>query len=114
MASLPLRAAHISAVKPPLGKSVRMLRFVNSGTVWGLALSPDPAQRWLYVADGRNEQIHVLDRESGERVGGFGRAGHGLGQFDYAHSMAVDSAGNLYVAETGDGKRVQRFVLDRR
>jgi sugar lactone lactonase YvrE len=91
-----------------------VLCFVNSGTVWGLALSPDPAQRWLYVADGRNEQIHIFDRASGERLGGFGRAGHGLGQFDYAHSMAIDSAGNLYVAETGDGKRVQRFLLDAR
>ena len=87
-----------------------VLCFVNSGTVWGLALSPDPEQRYLYVADGRNEQIHVFDHATGERVGGFGRAGHQLGQFDYAHSMAIDSAGNVYVAETGDGNRVQRFL----
>ncbi|HSG64334.1 MAG TPA: hypothetical protein VLD39_05010 [Gammaproteobacteria bacterium] len=88
-----------------------VLCFVNSGTVWGIALSPDPVQRYLYVADGRNERIHIFDRVSGELLGGFGRAGHGPGQFDYAHSMAVDSAGNLYIAETGDGKRVQRFLV---
>jgi hypothetical protein len=32
IASSPLRAAHMSAVRPPLGKSARMLRFVSSET----------------------------------------------------------------------------------
>jgi DNA-binding beta-propeller fold protein YncE len=86
-----------------------VLCFDNSGTAWGLGFSPDQDQRYLYVVDGRNEQVHVFDHQTGSELTSFGRAGHQLGQFDYGHSMAVDSAGNIYVAETGDGKRVQRF-----
>ena len=86
-----------------------VLCLTYSGTVWGIAFSPDEDQRYLYVMDGRNEQVHVLDRRSGEILSSFGRAGHQVGHFDYGHSMAVDSHGNIYVAETGDGRRVQRF-----
>ena len=86
-----------------------VLCIVYSGTVWGIAFSPDDEQRFVYVMDGRNEQVHVLDHQSGEILSSFGRGGHQAGQFDYGHSLAVDSLGNVYVAETGDGRRVQRF-----
>ncbi len=79
------------------------------GTVWGLAFSPDEDQRFLYVLDGRHEQVHVLDHVSGEILSSFGRPGHQLGNFTVAHGVAVDSRGNLYVAESGTGRRVQRF-----
>ena len=80
------------------------------GTVWGLAFSADAAQRYLFVLDGRHEQVHVLDHESGRLLSSFGRPGHQAGSFNTAHGMAADSKGNLYVAESGDGRRVQRFV----
>ena len=79
------------------------------GTVWWIAFSPDPAQKYLYVANGRNEQIHILDHATGQLLGSFGRPGHQVGEFDHAHTMAVDSKGNLYVAETDWGERVQKF-----
>ena len=79
------------------------------GTVWGLAFSPDEHQRYLYVLDGRHEQVHVLDHASGEILSSFGRPGHQLGSFTVAHGLAADSLGNLYVAESGTGRRVQRF-----
>jgi DNA-binding beta-propeller fold protein YncE len=80
------------------------------GTVWWIGFSPDPAQRYMYVANGRNELIHILDRESGKLLASFGRPGHQAGEFDHAHTLAVDSKGNLFVAETDWGERVQKFT----
>ena len=81
----------------------------SRGTVWGIAFSPDEEQRHLYVLDGRHEQVHVLDHESGEILSSFGRPGHQIGNFTVAHGLAVDSHGNIYVAESGTGRRAQRF-----
>jgi DNA-binding beta-propeller fold protein YncE len=80
------------------------------GTAWWVAFSPDPGQQYLYVMNGRNETVHILDRASGKILGGFGRPGHQLGNFTHGHTIAVDSKGNIYVAETGTGRRVQRFT----
>ena len=79
------------------------------GTVWGIAFSPDSDQRYLYVLDGRHEQVHVLDHASGALLSSFGRPGHQIGNFTVAHGIAVDSRNNIYVAESGTGRRVQRF-----
>lgn len=43
-------------------------------------------------------------------VAGFGGAGHWAGQFYGPHNIAADSKGNLYITETYEGKRVQRFL----
>ncbi|MGA2292177.1 hypothetical protein [Bradyrhizobium sp.] len=51
----------------------------------------------------------ILDRASGEILSSFGRAGHQLGEFTHVHTLAVDSKGNVYVAETDWGRRVQKF-----
>jgi DNA-binding beta-propeller fold protein YncE len=79
------------------------------GTAWWTAFSPDAEQKYLHVMNGRNEQVHTLDRLSGEILASFGRPGHQLGDFTHGHSIAVDSRGNLYVAETSWGRRVLRF-----
>jgi DNA-binding beta-propeller fold protein YncE len=79
------------------------------GTAWWTASSRDPEQKYLYVMNGRNEQVHILDRASGEILSSFGRPGHQLGDFTHGHSIAVDSSGSLYVAETNWGRRVHRF-----
>ena len=81
------------------------------GTVWWIGFSPDAAQKFIYVANGRNEAIHILDHQTGRILGSFGRPGHQSGEFDHAHTLAVDSKGNLYVAETDWGERVQKFTL---
>jgi len=81
------------------------------GTAWWTGFSPDPEQKYLYVMNGRNEQVHVLDHVSGEILSSFGRPGHQLGHFTHGHSLAVDSKGNLYIAETNWGRRVHRFNI---
>jgi DNA-binding beta-propeller fold protein YncE len=79
------------------------------GSAWWAEFSRDPEQKYLYVMNGRNEQVHLLDHASGEILTSFGRPGHQLGNFTHGHSLAVDSSGSLYVAETNYGRRVHRF-----
>jgi DNA-binding beta-propeller fold protein YncE len=85
----------------------------GSGSVWDIAFSTDPQQTFLIVPDGTNQQVYVVLRKSLEVVSTFGGAGHWAGQFYGAHNIAVDSSGNLYITETYEGKRVQKFRLNR-
>ncbi len=85
-------------------------RTAGNGSVWDLALSRDPAQRYLFLADGRNNQIVTLLRDTGEVVSILGASGRYAGQFHWVHDMAIDSSGNLYAGEVDTGKRVQKFL----
>jgi sugar lactone lactonase YvrE len=67
-------------------------------------------QELLYLADAGNGRVHVFDRRTLQEVGGFGRIGHYAGEFVFLHNIAVDSRGNVYTAEVGGGRRVQKFV----
>ena len=49
------------------------------GTAWWVAFSPDPEQKFMYVMNGRNEQVHILDHARGVILSSFGRPGHQLG-----------------------------------
>jgi hypothetical protein len=80
------------------------------GSAYEIAFSSDPAQQYAYVVDGMNEKVWILLRDSLETIGSFGSGGHNGGAFDAAHSIATDSKGNIYVGETWESKRVQRFV----
>ena len=80
-----------------------------SGSAFVIALSPDPEQEWLYLADGTNHKIWTLRRSDLEIVGSFGRGGRQVGQFLRPHGMGIDSEGNLYVGEASTGRRVQKF-----
>jgi len=82
----------------------------GGGSVWDIAFSPDPAQTYLYVADGGNERIWIVARETLEVLTSFGGGGRQPGQFFGVHSLAADAQGNLYTTETFEGKRVQKFV----
>ena len=37
------------------------------------------------------------------------RPGHQLGNFTHGHTLTVDSKGNIYIAETDVGRRIQKF-----
>ena len=83
---------------------------LGSGSVWDLTFSIDPAQTFLIINDGTNQQIWILKRDTLEIVSAFGQAGHWAGQFYGAHVQAADSQGNLFIGETYEGKRVQKFI----
>ncbi len=82
-----------------------------SGSVWDVAFSKDPEQRYLYLADGINNRVYVLQRDTLEVLTSFGDGGRQPGQFYGVHSIATDSKGNLYTTETWEGKRLQKFVF---
>jgi NHL repeat len=81
----------------------------GTGSVWDVAFSRDPKQQFIYVADGSNMKVHILDRQSLEELAAFGDGGRQPGQFYAVHSVATDSKGNLYTVETFEGKRIQKF-----
>lgn len=83
---------------------------LGSGATWDIAFSADEDQTYIYIADGVNQRIHVGVRETLEPLYTFGQGGRYSGQFFGAHSIAEDSDGNLYVTETYEGKRIQKFV----
>jgi hypothetical protein len=80
------------------------------GTAFSVAFSADPQQRYLYLADAGNGKVHIYERKRLEEVGSFGRIGRYAGQFIFLHNLAVDSKGNLFTAEVGGGRRVQKFI----
>ena len=85
-------------------------RTLGSGSVWDIAFSRDPDQTYIYLADGHNEKVWVILRETLEVLTSFGDGGRQPGQFFGVHSIATDSAGNVYTTETYEGKRLQKFV----
>lgn len=82
---------------------------LGDGSVWGIAFSHDPQQRFLYVADGHDKKVFVLRRDMLDVVTSFGSGGRMPGQFYGVGSIAVDSKGNVYTGETYEGKRVQKY-----
>jgi len=82
----------------------------GAGSVWDIAFSHDPGQAYIYLADGLNERVYIIHRESMQVLTSFGDGGRQPGQFFGVHSIAVDSQGNIYTTETYEGKRIQKFV----
>ena len=84
------------------------------GTVFNLAFSPAPQQNFVFVADGANDKVWIVNRRTGMVVGGIGDNGRMAGQFHFIDGVATDSKGNIYTGEVETGKRVQKFVPVRR
>ena len=83
----------------------------NGNTAASVAFSPDPGQRFLYVASRSPARIWVFDRKTLQALDSFGRPGIAPGEFDVLHHMTTDNKGNLYTSEVEDGRRVQKFVF---
>ncbi|HYM34912.1 MAG TPA: hypothetical protein VET48_05910, partial [Steroidobacteraceae bacterium] len=80
------------------------------GSVWDVAFSRDKEQKYMYVVDGQNMKVYVMDRKSLELLYSFGDGGRQPGRWYAPHSITTDSKGNLYTTETYEGKRVQKFT----
>jgi DNA-binding beta-propeller fold protein YncE len=98
----------------PEGKFIKEAFFEtntkNAGSVWDIAFSKDPQQKYIFMADGVNEKVKIIDRQTLKELTTFGDGGRQPGQFYGVHSIAIDSKGNLYTTETYEGKRLQRFL----
>jgi len=84
---------------------------LGDGAIWDIAFSPDPEQAFLYVADGKNARIRIIDRQTMEEVSTLGTGGRYPGMFQAAHSIDTDSQGNIYLTETYEGRRLHKFVF---
>jgi DNA-binding beta-propeller fold protein YncE len=70
----------------------------------------DPAGN-TYISDGYiNSRVAKIDKD-GNWIKSWGEPGAGPGQFNTPHSLATDNAGNVYVADRGNG-RIQVFDGD--
>jgi len=85
-------------------------RTLGDGSVWDIAFSKDPKQTYLYLADGANEKVYIILRDTLEILTSFGDGGRQPGEFYAVHSIAADSKGNIFTTETYRGQRVQKFV----
>jgi DNA-binding beta-propeller fold protein YncE len=83
---------------------------LGDGSVWEIGFSGDKAQKYIYVTDGKNEKVYILDRQSLEVLTSFGDGGREPGAFFGVHSLATDSKGNIYTTETYEGRRIQKFT----
>jgi DNA-binding beta-propeller fold protein YncE len=89
--------------KPPLPPVDGMFRQVTD-IAWDAAGNG-------YISDGYiNSRVGKVDKD-GNWVKSWGEPGEGPGQFNVPHSIAVDAAGQVYVADRGN-RRIQVFDGD--
>jgi len=84
-------------------------RTLGDGSAWDIAFSKDAQQKYIFLADGSNEKVYILLRDTLEVLTSFGDGGRQPGEFYAVHSIATDSKGNIFTTETYRGQRVQKF-----
>jgi NHL repeat len=81
-----------------------------------LASKSPTSQQDIVDVDLGNDNTWLMDKASGLVLGALGVCGiapcpgHSAGEFAFGHTTTVDSKGNIYVAETITGRRIQKFV----
>ena len=100
-------------VEPPLPPEDGLFRQVTD-VAWD-------AEGNIYISDGYvNSRVAKVDKD-GNWLKSWGEPGHGPGQFDTPHSIAVDAQGQVYVADRGNhriqvfdgsGKFLRQIVID--
>jgi DNA-binding beta-propeller fold protein YncE len=79
------------------------------GTAGSVAFSPDREQKFMYVANGSDNVVHILDRGTGEVLSKFGRPGNQSGDLADPHSIAVNSKGDIIIGEVPYGGKIQMW-----
>jgi hypothetical protein len=80
-----------------------------NGSVSDLVLSTDADESFIFMVDGVNNELRIVERKSAKTIARIGRPGRMAGQFHVVHDIAVDSRGNLYTTEVNTGQRIQKF-----
>ena len=91
-------------------RDVYIAPYAATGTAVAAALSTDPGQTCLYVADLANGVFYIVNRENYTELDRIGRRGRQVGEFHWIHILAVDSDGNIYTGEVDTGPRIQKFT----
>jgi hypothetical protein len=81
----------------------------GTGSVYDLVFSPDREQRFIYMIDGMNGEVRIVDHASKVTLAAFGRPGRQAGEFTALHNIAVDRQGHIFTAEVNTGERIQKF-----
>ena len=82
---------------------------LGTGSVYELVFSPDREQKFVYMADGANGEVRILNHRTMAVLDRFGRTGRQAGQFTSLHNIAVDHQGNIFTGEVTTGARIQKF-----
>ena len=83
-----------------------LTKWSDVGAPWGLSYVAK--ENAIYMCDGLNNRIVRLNLD-GQITGVLSSFGKTAGKLDFAHNIAVDSAGSIYVAEIKNW-RVQKFA----
>jgi DNA-binding beta-propeller fold protein YncE len=83
-----------------------LTKWTDAGSPWGLYYVAK--ENAIYLCDGYNNRIVKLNTE-GQVLGVLGSYGKTAGKLDFVHNIAVDSHGDIYVAEIKNW-RVQKFA----
>jgi DNA-binding beta-propeller fold protein YncE len=81
-------------------------KWTDIGSPWGIIYAAK--EDVVYMCDGFNNRVIKLSLD-GHVLGVLGSQGRTPGKFDYAHNIAIDSEGALYVVEIKNW-RVQKFA----
>ena len=88
---------------------VRFLTTSNGSHLSGVCANRETGL--VYIVDHSAHCVHMLTQDLTESVGKFGSQGSGNGQFNSPCDIACDSAGDVYVSDTGI-HRIQVFTPD--
>ena len=125
----PIRAIYIGTngyTFPSTANPAKVAALLSSGTracdmdlypnVDYLASTSPTHQKYIVNVALDVDNVFLLDKSSGDVLSSIGKCGiapcpgHNAGEFAYSHTGASDSKGNVYVAETITGRRIQKFV----